>query len=170
MCTFRDETKTQITSSKNIQNLNYHCLWIIYYLRCIRRAPRFSVTMMTSSNENISALLAICAGNSSVPGEVPAHRPVTRSFDIFFDLRLDKRLCKQSWGWWFETLSCPLWRQCNVPQRVDPILSIRELVIFDRCLWYNQLTLSMNTTGCVWFTICYGFGLFEGVVMLSFNA
>ena len=22
-------------------------------------------------------------------------------------------LSKQSWGWWFETLSCPLWRQCN---------------------------------------------------------
>ena len=20
---------------------------------------------------------------------------------------------KQSWGWWFETLSCPLWRHCN---------------------------------------------------------
>ena len=27
---------------------------------------------------------------------------------------LNKRLSKQSWGWWFETLSCPLWRHCNV--------------------------------------------------------
>ena len=60
-----------------------------------------------------SALLAICAGNSPVSGEVPAQRPVTRSFDVFFDLRLNKRLNKQSWGWWFETLSRPLWRQCN---------------------------------------------------------
>ena len=51
---------------------------------------------------------------SPVCGEFPAQRPVTRSFDIFFDLRLNKRLHKQSWGWWFETLSCPLWRQCNV--------------------------------------------------------
>ena len=42
--------------------------------------------MMTSSNWNISALLAICVGNSPVPGEFPAQRPVTRSFDIFFDL------------------------------------------------------------------------------------
>ena len=58
-------------------------------------------------------LLAICAGNSPVPGEFPAQRPVTRSFDVFFDLRLDKRLSKQLWGWWFETLSCPLWRHCN---------------------------------------------------------
>ena len=34
-----------------------------------------------------SALLALCAGNSPVPGEFPAQRPVTRSFDVFFDLR-----------------------------------------------------------------------------------
>ena len=41
--------------------------------------------------ETFSALLAICAGNSPVPGEFPAQRPVTRSFDLF-DLRLNKRL------------------------------------------------------------------------------
>ena len=64
--------------------------------------------------ETFSALLAICAGNSPVSGEFPAQRPVTRSFNIFFDLRLNKRLSKQSWSWWFETLWCPLWRQCNV--------------------------------------------------------
>ena len=48
--------------------------------------------MMTSSNGNISSLLAICAGNSPVSGEFPAQRPVTRNFDIFFDLRVNKRL------------------------------------------------------------------------------
>ena len=63
--------------------------------------------------ETFCALLAICAGNSPVPGEFPAQRPVTRSFDVFFDLRLNKRLSKQPWGWWFETLSRPLWRHCN---------------------------------------------------------
>ena len=63
--------------------------------------------------ETFSAPRAICAGNSPVPGEFPAQRPVTRSFDVFFDLRLNKRLSKQSWGWWFETLSRPLWRHCN---------------------------------------------------------
>ena len=63
--------------------------------------------------ETFSALLAICAGNSPVPGEFPTQRPVTRSFDVFFDLRLNKRLSKQSWGWWFETLSRPCWRHCN---------------------------------------------------------
>ena len=60
-----------------------------------------------------SALLAICAENSPVNGEFPAQRPVTRSFDVFFDLRLNKRLSKQSWGWWFETQSRPLWRHRN---------------------------------------------------------
>ena len=85
-------------------------------------------SMMTSSNGNIfrvtghlcgeftvSALLAICAGNSPVTGEFPAQRPVTRSFDVFFDLRSSK----QSWGWWFETPSCPLWRHSNVHCIVD---------------------------------------------------
>ena len=63
--------------------------------------------------ETVSALLAICAGNSSVPGEFPAQRPVTRGFDVFFDLRPDKRLSKQSWGWWFEKPSHSLWRHRN---------------------------------------------------------
>ena len=53
--------------------------------------------MMTSSNGNIS--------------RVTGH--LTRSFGVFFDLRLNKRLSKQSWGWWFDTLSCPLWCHCN---------------------------------------------------------
>ena len=41
--------------------------------------------------ETFSALLAICAGNSPVPGEFPTQRPVTRSFDVYFDLRPNKR-------------------------------------------------------------------------------
>ena len=64
--------------------------------------------------ETFSALLAICAGNSPVTGEFPTQRPVTRSFDVYFDLRPNEWLSKQSWGWWFETLSSPLWRHRNV--------------------------------------------------------
>ena len=63
--------------------------------------------------EAFSALLAICAGNSQVTGEFPTQRPVTRSFGVCFDLWPNKRLSKQSWSWWFETLSRPLWRHCN---------------------------------------------------------
>ena len=55
-----------------------------------------SVPWWRHQMETFSALLAICAGNSPVPGEFPAQRPVTRSFDIFFDVRLNKRLSKQS--------------------------------------------------------------------------
>ena len=59
--------------------------------------------------ETFSALLAICVGNSPVPGEFPTQRPVTGSFDVFFDLCLNKRLSKQSWGWWFEIPLHSLW-------------------------------------------------------------
>ena len=47
--------------------------------------------------EALSALLALCAGNSPVSGEFPAQTPVTRNFDVFFDLSLIKRLSKYSW-------------------------------------------------------------------------
>ena len=63
--------------------------------------------------ETFSALLAICEGNSPVPGEFPAQRLVTRSLDVFMDLHPNKRLGKQWWGWWFETQSCPIWRHRN---------------------------------------------------------
>ena len=72
--------------------------WPLYITQY--RMETLHYVMMTSSNENISALLAICAGNSPVTGEFPAQRPVTRSYDAYFDLRLNKRLGKQSWGWW----------------------------------------------------------------------
>ena len=78
--------------------------------------------MMTSSNGNISALLALCAGNSPVTGEFPSQRPVTRSFDVFFDLRPNKRLSKQSWSWWFETPSRSLWRQCNAESKLKNVI------------------------------------------------
>ena len=63
--------------------------------------------------ETFSALLAICAGNSPVPGEFPTQRPVTWSFDVYFDLRPNKQLSKQWRGWWFETPSWSLWRHRN---------------------------------------------------------
>ena len=59
--------------------------------------------------QTFSALLAICARNSSVPGEFPARRPVTRGLNVFFDLHPYKRLGNQ---WWFETPPCSLRRHC----------------------------------------------------------
>ena len=69
--------------------------------------------MMTSSDGNIFRVTGPLCGEFTGPGEFPTQRPVTRSFDVFFDLRLNKRLSKQTWGWWFETPSWSLWRQCN---------------------------------------------------------
>ena len=74
--------------------------------------------------ETFSGLLALCAGNSPVTDEFPSQRPVTQSFDVFFDLRLNKRLSKQSFGWWVETPSHPLWRHCNVCFLFYPILTL----------------------------------------------
>ena len=83
--------------------------------------------------ETFSALLAICAGNSTVTDEFPTQRPVTRSFDVFLDLRLNKRFSKQSGDWWFETLSSPLWRHCN-----------------DRLMWHRELiSIFRKTDSCV---------------------
>ena len=69
--------------------------------------------MMTSSNGNIFRITDPLCGEFNGSGEFPAQRPVTRSFDVFVGLRLNKRLSKQLWGWWFETPSWSLWRQCN---------------------------------------------------------
>ena len=75
---------------------------------------------MTSSNGNIFRVTGPLCGEFTGPGEFPTQRPVTRSFGVFFDLCPNKRLSKQPWGWWFETPSLSLWRQCNV-------------------LWYNEV-------------------------------
>ena len=76
--------------------------------------------------EKVSALLALCEGNSLVNGEVPSQRSVTRSFGVFFDLCLNKRLGKQSWGWWFETPSRSLWRHCNVLLNLGYALALAQ--------------------------------------------
>ena len=82
----------------------------IVYMQYI---PKICTPWWRHQKETFSALLALCVGNSPVSGEFPSQRPVTRSFDVFFDLRLNKQLSKQSWGWWFERPSIPLWRHCN---------------------------------------------------------
>ena len=66
---------------------------------------KLKLTMMTSSNGNISTLLVFLWAIHRSSVQFPAQSPVTRSFDIFFDLRLNKGMSKQWWGWWFETPS-----------------------------------------------------------------
>ena len=73
----------------------------------------FAINMMTSSNGSIFRVTGHLCGEFTGPGEFPTQRPVTRSFDVYFDLCPNKWLSKQSWGWWFETLSCSLWCHRN---------------------------------------------------------
>ena len=68
---------------------------------------------MTSSDGNIFRVTGPLCGEFTGPRWIPSQRSVTRSFDVFFDLRLNIQLSKQSWGRWFETQSCSLWRHCN---------------------------------------------------------
>ena len=92
-----------------------HCIMLGGYVLYMPRdmLTVSTVTWWRHQMETFSALLALCAGNSPVPGEFPTQRPVTRNVDVYFDLRPNKRLSKQSWGWWFETVSRPLWRHRN---------------------------------------------------------
>ena len=104
--------------------------------------------------ETFSALLAICAEISRVTGDFPAQRPVARSFDSFFDLGLNKRLSKQSWGWWFETLSHPLWRHCNgytVHHSLDNNIYILDAIVHVCVpLWFKHNTkTNQNIKLCV---------------------
>ena len=101
--------------------------------------PKLKWFMMTSWNGKIFRVTGHLCGEFTGPGEIPAQRPVTRSFDVFLDLSLNKRLSKQSPGWWFETQSRPLWRQCNVLisswSRLCPILWSQVLSREWRCSW-----------------------------------
>ena len=93
--------------------------------------------------ETFSALLAFCAGNSPVTGEFPTQRPMMRSFGVFFVLSLNKRLSKQSWGWWFETPSRPLWcRHCSIAR-------IIWCPLWRHCNVLNQLPISISV-GVLW--------------------
>ena len=108
--------------------------------------------------ETFSALLAICAGNSPVPGDFSAQRPVTRSFNVFFDLRLNKRLSKQlkhrrrsklflvtqrnhitewvrehSFQKW---VSLPLPMSRLVEQLIGPHIDVNQIIIFYQHLTY----------------------------------
>ena len=69
-----------------------------------------SITWWRHQIETFSALLAICAGIHRSPVNSPHKGQWHGALIFFFDLSPNKRLSKQSWGWWFETPSRPLWR------------------------------------------------------------
>ena len=136
--------------------------WPCLRLRCIAVLNVFNhchqwTSSSLSSNivwwrhqmEPYSALLVLCAGNSPVSCEFPSQRPVMRSFDVFFDLRLNKRLSKQSRGWWFETLSSPLWHHCNVITSRDKLF-VGNLKICLHVLSFLHTDMTQVLGTCNW--------------------
>ena len=126
--------------------------------------------------ETFSASLAIWVWNSSVTGELPAQRSVTRSYDAFFDLRLNKRLSKESWGWWFETPSRPVWLHCNtvyVPVYVQPLWSRHSADYEVRMIYqsainiYNVTDIFADLTRL--FNIAFRLESFPSVQNLNWN-
>ena len=111
--------------------------------------------------ETFSALLAISAGNSLVTGEFPSQRPVARSFDVSLICALNKRLSKQSWGWWFEMQSRPLWRHRN------------ELTLWgrDKMATVSQTTLSnaYSLMKMLWFRLKFHWSLFPRFKLAIFQ-
>ena len=152
VCTFTDIIWHQKYANRNTRGCHKEpqcmCPWQIAIENRVVMMPTYS--WWRHQMDTFSALLAICAGNSPVPGEFPTQRPVTRSFDVFFDLRLNKRLSEQSWGWWFETLSCSSWRHCNAwcqlirhwRRRILSLWQLMATKLF-RTLWKKY-----NTTIC----------------------
>ena len=120
----------------------------------IQHAPDISRSLFSNAwwhhqMETFSALLALCVGNSPVTGEFPTRRPVTQSFDVFFDLRVNKRLSKQSWGWWFEMPSHPLWHHCNDLMKDTNSSPVRAR--YGHLLWVPSGTevVPLKLFGCV---------------------
>ena len=102
--------------------------------------PRY-FRMMTTSNGNIFRVTGpLC-------GEFTGHRwiPRTKASEVFFDLRLNIRLCKQSWGWWFETLSGPLCRHSNAGEHFKWLHTIQPIKdLFWHTMGFSSLTLGSS--------------------------
>ena len=90
---------------------------------------------MTSPNGNIFRVTGhLC-------GEFTGHRwiPRTKASAVFFDLRLNEWLRKQSWGWWCETQSRPLWRHSNGRQSL-PVRLLYSIPGVNNTLCWHMFT------------------------------
>ena len=79
-------------------------------LYCAAHNTVLPSSMMTSSNRNIFRVTGHFCGEFTGLRWIP--RTDQWRGALMFSLICDwiKQLSRQSWGWWFQTLSCPLWR------------------------------------------------------------
>ena len=81
------KTASATTATAILMNMDIsHEIWTYSQVATTRLIP---VSWWRHEMETLSALLAICAGNSPASSEFPTQRPVTRSFDVFFDMCLN---------------------------------------------------------------------------------
>ena len=126
---------------------NKHCM---LYLQYLVHAP---ISLWRHKTESFYALLALCAGEFTgdvrgihrSPVNCPHKGPVKRSCDVFFDLRLNKQLRKQSWGWWFETPSPPLWRHSNVT-----LSCLMKNRVLSDCIATESVCIDMSMFSLYW--------------------
>ena len=140
--------------------------------------------MMTSSNADIFRVTGHLCEEFTGLQWIPRTKASDAEFDVFFDLRLNQRLSKQSWGWWFETLLCPLWRHCNVSTKywlyifgetvIDFVKKISKALIFHNStedhwsMWLEMKALwptRTNPLGIWWYPV----GL-HGLVYRNYKA
>ena len=140
----------------------------MYIMACVYLIQTISIKVkthiMTSSNGDISALLALCAGNWHRPPVNSPHQGQWREALVFSLICAPyKRLSKQSRRRWFETPSRSLWRHCNEgenpgEQKLSPCLTVRRPVLLNgkslkkkssiwhyRPWWHHTLSLRQLT-------------------------
>ena len=91
--------------------------YFIQYTPWIMHMVVFS--MMTSSNRNIFRVTGHLRGEFFGPRWIPLTKASDAELWCFLWSALNKRLSKQSWGWWFESRSRPLWGHRNVFDSCD---------------------------------------------------
>ena len=136
------------TSSKNTNK----CLsWIIYKIArcCYNRVQYelFDITLQLIETEHHDDVIKwkhfphcrpFVRGIHRSPVNSPHKGQWRGALMFFFDLRLNKRLSKQSWGWWFETLSRPLWRHCDEIQGKITTVTPYLVLTPQQCGVYHQ--------------------------------
>ena len=145
------------------ERFNHATVYFDFVLYAYDTSLYSRMNTMTSSNGNIFRVTGhSCVEFISHPGELPTQRPMSRSVDVFFDLRPNKRSSKQSWGWWFETPSRPLWRHCDeIPSKYPININHRLSYVYD---WLAENKISLNIKKTVYMIFHALNKNFEGVV------
>ena len=91
---------------------------------------------MTSSNGHIFRLTDHLCGEFTVHRWIPRTKASDAELWCFSWLAPEWRMSKQSWGWWFETPSRPLWRHSNDTYRIMYVLEWRTVCVLTRVLFW----------------------------------